>query len=583
MPGSSVTAEIMSGNEGNVGALFASASHWIAQNFCDGTSRLHADRLAQDAVGNLQFQSLPPRRPAGLRDFWFPKHPAVEQMRCRLRGMGIATDPDRIPMPTSREQIRPYLAARYPFLFDWGREMAMASQSRQSSRIEDAYLHVAGWTFEDVETVYLFAWDNHRHGGRGKNSFERLWIRDLDGFSKLYAADRPQSFRPNEVFEKLSDRVKTSSANPIDTLCHVAEDLFELERGMDCLAGLDDLRETLRGVRRRDRVLLYASVSPLLVFDARKCPEILIHADLQQHATRAAEISDSLPIASRGIEPDKNRTEARFVGWDDLQYVLHLFSEMGHRKVAKFGYHAGSAEHDELRSKIFRLAINFIAHHDPGRAAAHLAKRLIEEGHKHAGHEILDRRKTGWSVFDGSPDAETTEDADAQDEPLAVVLAYCFVGASYVDTFRKESKRLSEAGILDPAKNPAARAFFSPEAWKQNPPTTTLLAARDEWSEELAVLDRRYLAEKRKRHLQTSAFFASRLSECIVAPFTLREFGAKLPDAPENPATGKGLRSNKPSKSSLQIESEGEKAQNSAISVRAFRTRERSKLLLNRR
>ncbi|KZY94103.1 hypothetical protein A3748_09450 [Erythrobacter sp. HI0077] len=582
MQDSSVTAEMMSSTEGGAYALIASASLWIAQNLCHGSSRLHADRLTQNAFGNQQSLSVTPQRPAGLRDIWSPGHPAVEQMRCRLHGMGIPSNPDQIPMPASREQITPYLAARYPFLFDRGREMAMASQSHQSTGIEDAYLHVAGWTFEDVEAVYLFAWDNHRHGGRGRASFDRLWIRDLDGFCDLYP-DSSRSFRLSEAFDDLRNRIKTTAANPIAVVRHIAEDLFELERGMDCLVGLTDLREMLRQARREDRLRLFASVSPLLVSVARTHPEILSPADHKQHAGVTAGLSDSLTIASRGIEPDKELTEARFLGWSDLQYVLHLFSEMGHRKVEKFGYHAGSAEHDELRSKIFRLAINFIAHHDPGRAAAHLAKRLSEEDHKHASDEILHRKRTGWSVFDGSPDAETTEDADAQDEPLAVVLAYCLVGASYVDTFRKESKRLSEAGILDPAKNPAARAFFSPEAWTQTPATTTLLAARDDWSDELAVLDRRYVAEKRKRHLQTSAFFASRLSECIIAPFTLRAFGVKLPDAPENPATGKEPRSNKRPKSSLHIESGGERAQNSAISVCDLRTRERSKLLLNRR
>lgn len=582
MPGSTVTEEILSATKGGVVGSMASAACWICQNQCYGTSQLHAIRFHEANFG--AHPGLPsPKRPAGLRDIWFPEHPAVEQMRRRLHGMGIPSEPDQIPMPATREQIRPYLSARYPFLFDWGREMTMVSQSRQSLRIEDAYLHVAGWTFDDVEAVYLFAWDNHRHGGRGKPSFERLWIRDLNGFCALYSDDSSRSFRSNEAIEKLCDRVNTSPANSIEVVCHLAEDLFELERGLDCLAGLDDLRETLRRARRAQRIRLFASVSPLLVSIARTHPELLTPVDHEQHADLAAGTSDTLAIANRGIESDKDRTEVRFVGWDDLRYVLHLFSEMGHRKVAMFGYHSDAAEHDELRSKIFRLAINFIAHHAPDRAAKHLAKRLSEEGRKSASREMREKGEEHWSVFDGLRDSGNAGNGDDQDQSLAAALEYHLVGASYVSDFRSEGMRLSKAGLLDPTNNPAARAFFCPAAWRENKLSDALLAARSEWSDELAVLDQRYVAEKRKRLLRTSAFFASRLSECILAPFTLRAFGVKLPDAAANPASGNELPSNKRPKSSLHIESGGEKAQNSAISIRDLRTRERSKLLLNHR
>ncbi|MCP9223391.1 hypothetical protein MKP08_11580 [Erythrobacter sp. LQ02-29] len=495
--------------------------------------------------------------------------------------MGIATAPDQIPIPRSREQIRPYLAARYPFLFDWGGEMTMASQSHQSANVRDAYLHVTGWAFEDVEAVYLWAWDNHRHGGRGKPAFERFWIRDLEGFCALYPDDSPRPFRSNEAFDKLSDRVKSSPSLPINLIRYVAEDLFELERGMDCLTGLDNVRETQKRTRRQNRTRLFASVSPMLLSIARTHPHILTHADHEQHADLAAKTSDSLPIASRSIEPDKERIEARVVGWDDLQYILHLFSEIGHRKVANFGYHAGSVEHDALRSKIFRLAINFVAHHDPGRAATHLAKRLSEENHGYASCEVERRKAKGWSVFDCPPDTGTTATADAGGEPLAAVLDHYFVGASYVESFRSDTKRLSNEGLFDPARNPAVKAFFFPDAWTQSSPIPALLAARDDWHDELAVLDQRYVLEDRKRHIETSAIFASRLSECIIAPFTLRDFGVKLPDSSANPPAGKKPPSNKQAKFPACIESGAEKAQKSAVSIQNSRTRQRSKLLLN--
>ena len=558
-----------------------SASQWIAQDISHGSSNTHGVRFQQDVGGSREFWLSDPKRPAGLRDIWFATHPATEKMRQRLHGMGIATARDQIPIPRSREQIRHYLAARFPFLFDWGGELEMASQSQQSVKIEDAYLHVTGWTFEDVEAVYLWVWDNHRHGGRGKPAFERFWLRDLKGFCALFPDDSPRPFRSNEVFDRLSDRVKASPSLPVHVVRHVAEDLFELERGMDCLAGLDNLRETLRRARRRNRIRLFASVSPLLVSIARTHPDILIHADLGQNADLAAKTSDSLPIASRGIEPDKERIEARVVGWDDLQYILHLFSEIGHRKVAMFGYHAGSGEHDELRSKIFRLAINFVAHHDPGRAATHLAKRLSEENHGNASCEVERKKARGWSVFDYPPNTGRTETADAGGEPLARVLDHYFVGASYIESFRSETKRLSDKGVFDPDRNPAVRAFFFPDAWTQSSPAPALLAARDDWHDELAVLDRRYVFEDRKRHIETSAIFASHLSECVIAPFTLRDFGMKLPDSSANPPTGEKPPANKQAKFPTSIESGAEKAQKSAVSIQNSRTRQRSKLLLN--
>lgn len=376
--------------------------------------------------------------------------------------------------------------------------------------------------------------------------------------------------------------MKASPTLPINVVCHVAEDLFELERGVDCLAGLDDLREMLKKARRQDRCRLFASVSPLLVSIARTHPDILTHADYEQHAEMAAKTSDSLPIAHRGIAPDKERTEARVVGWNDLQYVLHLFSEIGHRKVARFGYHAGSAEHDKLRSRIFRLAINFVAHHDPDRAATHLAKRLREENHGHASREVERRKAKGWSVFDCPPDTGPTGTTGDGGEPLAAVLEHYFVGASYVESFRSETKRLSDQGVFDPNRNPAVRAFFFPDAWIQSSPAPALLAARDDWHDELAVLDQRYVLEDRKRHIETSAIFASHLSECIIAPFTLRDFAVKLPDSSANPPAGKKPPANKQAKFPACIESGAEKAQKSAASIQNSRTRQRSKLLLNR-
>lgn len=559
----------------------ASSSQWIAQDIIDGSFKAHGVRFHQDAGGSGDFWLSNPTRPAGLRDIWFPTHPATAKMRQRLHGMGIATAPDQIPIPRTREQIRSYLAARYPYLFDRGGEVEMASQSEQSAKIKDAYLHVTGWTFEDVEAVYLWVWDNHRHGGRGKPAFERFWIRDLEGFCALYPDDSPRPFRSNEAFDRLSDRVKASPSLPVNVVRHVAEDLFELERGMDCLAGLDNVRETQKRTQRQNRTRLFASVSPLLLSIATTHPHILTHADHEQHADLAAKTSDSLPIASRSIEPDKERIEARVVGWDDLQYILHLFSEIGHRKVTNFGYHAGSVEHDALRSKIFRLAINFVAHHDPRRAATHLAKRLSEENYGYASCEVERRKAKGWSVFDCPPDTGTTATADAGDEPLAAVLDHYFVGASYVESFRSDTKGLSDEGLFDPDRNPAVRAFFFPDAWTQSSPTPALLAARDDWHDELAILDQRYVLEDRKRHIETSAIFASRISECIIAPFTLRDFGVKLPDSSANPSAGKKRPANKQAKFPACIESGAEKAQKSAVSIKDSRTRQRSKLLLN--
>ncbi len=577
----SATPTVGTVSEKIVVEFLVSASQWIAQNIHHGTFKTHALRFNQDVGEGQCFWLSEPKRPAGLRDIWFPAHPATEKMRQRLHGMRIATAPDQIPIPRSREQIRPYLAARYPFLFDWGGEMAMASQFQQSAKITDAYLHVTGWAFEDIEAVYFWVWDNHRHGGRGKPAFERFWIRDLEGYCALYPDDSPRPFQSNEAFDKLSDRVKSSPSLPINLVRHVAEDLFELERGMDCLVGLKDLRENFRQAQRRDRIRLFASASPLLVSIARTHPHVLTHADHKQHADLAAKISDSMPIANRSIEPDKDRTEARVVGWDDLQYILHLFSEIGHRKVAKLGYHAGSGEHDDLRSKIFRLAINFVAHHDPDRAAIHLAKRLSEEDRKYASREVRRRKAKGWSVFDCPPDTGPTGMAGAGGETLAAALDHHFVGASYVEKFRRKTKRLSDEGVFDPNRNPAARAFFFPDAWTQSSPAPALLAARNDWHDELAVLDQRYVLENRKRHIETSAIFASHLSECIIAPFTLRDFGVKLPDSSENPPAGKKPPANKQAKFPACIESGAEKAQKSAVSIQNSRTRQRSKLLLN--
>jgi hypothetical protein len=107
------------------------------------------------------------------------------------------------------------------------------------------------------------------------------------------------------------------------------------------------------------------------------------------------------------------------------------------------------------------------------------------------------------------------------------------------------------------------------------------LAARDDWRNELAVLDQRYVIEGRKRHLETSTLFASLLSECIIAPFTLRAFGVKLPDPSANPPAAKKPLANKQAKILDPVESGAEKAQKSGVSIENQRTRQRSKLLLN--
>ncbi|WP_147270824.1 hypothetical protein [Alteripontixanthobacter maritimus] len=564
-----------------------SATKWITKSIYNGSRDPHGAKLMKDGADDLQFVKIGPKRPFGLRDQFYPYHPAVLAMRGKLHAMGIRTNTDAVPMPEDRHQIRAYLSARFVFLFDCAFEQVMSVQSVQTKKVQKAFQHIAGWDFDIVVAAFEAAWDNPRHGGAGRPAFERLWMRDLRGWKNLYPAASKKQFVSNDGVDAFMRRMKLPNASPSDAIQYIAEDLFELERGYDCLEGFGCHRQQLKQLKRSQRVRLYASVSPHLPLIAKSHPELIKQGDEEHQADLAGETAASLTLAISGLDKDRPLTEPWFLGWNDRGFILHLFSQIGRRKAEQLSRHSDVPEHNILRSRIFRLTINFLAHHNTDRADRYLAKRLNAESHKTAASELASSAKPPLSYF-----GETTACNDSpQRQSLLDALSCMDVGASYVERLREVEVRRNSDGLSDPKMEPIKRAFFCPDAWTTDILVETLLAEREAYCGPLGLLNDLYASETRKGHLEVSASVAGRLLECMVAPLTLRAFAVKPPvlsakNVAAEPTDGEYPRAygaslaNNCKKISCRTESGAEKAQKSAHSRKNAKTRTVSKVLL---
>lgn len=503
----------------------ASAAKWIATNVYTGSREPHSKKLSKDGEGNREFANITARRPAGLRDVLYADHPAVQAMRRRLHAMGISTDPLAVPTPTSRDQIRTYLSARAPFMFDRGLERVMATQSLQTDEIAEAFRHVCGWNFDDLVAVFEFAWDNHRHGGKGGTSFDRLWLRGLSGFIYLYrSADKPLSLVDAAIGD-LCHRMRIRNDKAISAVVDVAAGFFEIERLIDCLEGIAAHRLKLKSRAHRWHGKLSSSASLFLISLKGTQNELSVSLDLLSQDPSENDPAAGLQPLKRGLESDVLKTESTFVGSDDLGYALSIFSSLGRHKVATYRRHRVVPEHNILRSRIYRLALNTVAHSDWNRALGHLLKRTSGPDSKAIRRQSSNAAPGSISFFGAHRPISKS---------LVTLLTFLTledVGASYVENVRIEEKRRIKGGFFDPEINPAVRAFFYPNGWSVDVFAEHLLMKRTNLRDALGLLHSMLVVEERKGHLNTAAILAGRLLECIVTPLTMRAFAVRIPDA----------------------------------------------------
>lgn len=504
-----------------------------AKNFCSST---HFQRTQEDSGLGPEELFHVAKRPRGLRDALFDEHPVVNTMRERMQALNISEKSGPLLSPRSKEQIRPYLAARFPFLFDSSAPLIQQGVFAQGSLVAEACRHVLGWTFDDVVELFEWAWDHKKPGGAGRGSFARLWARDLTGFLKLYPFGQgPSGWSAKRPKSGLMSRVNSPFDPIIPVLEAVLGDLFELERLVDCLAELTELREERRRMSLLQKIVSGGLLSPLQISVSQHNHKLLQKNNHIQHTYVAGHVGAAYPLKSRHLSSDLDKTEAFFVGWDDLDYTLHVFIGINGRRKEVFKKYKTAEETSLLQSRLFRLALNLIAATDPERAKQHFIKRLSEENRSEIAAKVSATNAVNLSLFEISIDyglRKASEDswADADSEAaLENCLAYERPGATYVTDFKSRISLYKSRGLRSDPTNSIRRAFYLREGWTALPSGAALKRTRTNRKAALARLNRGYISKRdESRLLKTSLLLSERILECVLPPLTSRDFAISL-------------------------------------------------------
>lgn len=525
-------------------AKFNAAGAWIALALCEKKSiasgrhkccaksfcsSIHFQRMQKDSGLGPEELFHVAKRPRGLRDELFDEHPVVVAMRDRMQAFEIPETSDPLLAPETKEQIRPYSEARFPFLFDSSLLLTQQGVFAQGSLVAEACRHVLGWTFDDVVELFEWAWDHKKPGGAGRGSFARLWARDLTGFLKLYPFGQGSS----------GSRVNSSFDPIIPVLEAVLGDLFELERLVDCLAELTELRKERRRMSLLQKIVSGGLLSPLQISITQNDHKLLRKNNHIQHTYVAGHVGAAYPLKSRHLSSDLDKTEAFFVGWDDLDYSIHVFIGINGRRKEVFKKYKTAEETSLLQSRLFRLALNLIAATDPERAKEHFIKRLSEENRSEIAAKVSATNAENLSLFEISIDyglRKASEDswADADSETAVEnCLEYERPGATYVTDFKSRMSLYESGGLRSAPTHSTRRAFYFREGWTALPSGAALKRARKKKKAALARLNRGYISERdESRLLETSLLLSERMLECVLPPLTSRDFAILLDTSP---------------------------------------------------
>lgn len=488
------------------------------------------------------------KRPKGLRDVLFDEHPVVSSMRSHMRLLKIRNTSEPLLTPRYRKQIRGYLAARLRFLFDASLPNHQQRKFVQGDVVAETCRHVLGWTFDDVVELFEWAWDNKKSGGAGRGSFARLWARDLKGFLALYPwGNATSGWSAEQDGSRLMSRVKPTCDTVIPVLEAVIGDLFELERVVDCLKQLKDLRAERMRMTSLQKIVGGGLISPLQIFIARDKPNLLKPKNHIQHAYVAGHVATRHHPKSRHLSSYKDDTEAFFVGWDDLDYSLHAIIEINRRRKETFKTYKTDQETSLLNSRTFQLALNLVAVFDPERAKQYLYKRLSEEQRPHVAATVLATEPNELSLFEINLEYSQGACFD-ENRPAAereVEITNCLElerpGASYVNEFKTKMSSLRRRGLTTSATCPNRRAFYFREGWTASAAGAALSQARKENEHELVRLNKGFTSEPdESRSMETSKLITEHLIECVLPPLTDRSFAVSLSEQ----ATGKNSKKN---------------------------------------
>ena len=539
-----------------------SANAWIALALCTNKSIAsgphrccavtvctgkHFRRLVTDSDLTAEELFELAKRPRGFRDRLYDKHPVVTAMRTRMKTLRIRKTSDVLLTPRSRKQIRPYLAARFPFLFDASLSDDQKCRFKQSDLVADTCRHVIGWEFDDIVELFEWAWDNKRSGGAGQGSFARLWTRDLEGFLLLYRSGKHALVCMNKQAESgLVRRTKKKFDTMLPILEAVISDVFELERIVDCLEALASLRSQRQRMSLLQKSLSGGCLSPLQIFIVKDDPKILQEGNKVQQSYVASHISAKARLKSRPLSSDKDMTEAYFVGWDDLDYALHAIIGISRKRNSLFRRYKTPEETSMLQSRSFRLALNLVATVDPERAKQHLVKRLGEEKRAKFQAKVTSTDTKNLSYFelligfigiDGLCNINSSGSVPVEQRNFFESER---PGSSYVTEFKNHMSILLRRGLHNASTNSARRAIYYRESWVTSPIGTALRRARKNQKTELAKLDEKYVsALDESRLLETSLVLAEYILECVLPPLTNRDFAISLPENPKKVKKGR--------------------------------------------
>jgi hypothetical protein len=440
------------------------------------------------------------------------KYRCLIARRCHLKLTSVPHAPD---MGTGLEtestrNLRLWVAARFPFLFDAEAEPNWNGDIVQSAPMAQELRDTFGVDYETVVTAFGLVDQHDRPGGRsGKSALDLLWERNILGFQKRFE-NVQIPFRELPACLRSYAKTMKLGKQPSRIVAHLMEGVIEIERAIEWIIGYFAQRPDKWKLVAMSR----AEVSPLAMIWAIYCPDDVVQGDLQDHAAKAVAILDRLKL-NKQAQRDEMPYE-RCLGDNELGFLVSVLFWLRQRNLKP-----DIKLSRETASVLYRIAVNTLAWIDRPRARRSLIARF--RGGKHWAIRDLLNSDNPASLFDPDP---PRDDAWSR---LVVADGLTEMGADFVFRIQNQELERERWGLRDRSRNPLIRAGFCPEAWSKPVVEETMTDAWIVCRSSLQTLDLHYASPWLKGKEWKSALGLSLMvSEMPVPPMTDFLFGHDL-------------------------------------------------------
>ncbi len=432
--------------------------------------------------------------------------------RCRLKLTAVPHFPDmRTGLETeTMGNLRLWVAARFPFLFDAESEPNWNGDIVQSAPMAQAVGELFGFDYETVVAAFGFVDQHDQPGGRsGKSAFKLLWERNILGFQKRFRNVRVP-FRDLPACMRSYAKTMRLGKKPSRIVTHLLESVMEIERAIEWLIGYFAQKPD----KWKLLAMARAEVSPLAMIWAIYCPDDVVQGDPQDHAAKAIAILDRLKLNAQA-QRDELPYE-RCLGDDELGFLVTVLFWLRQRNLRP-----NTRLSRETASLLFRVAANAVAWVDRPRARQTVVARF--RGGRHEAIRDLLKSDKPASLFD--PD----QPGDDAWWHLNAADGLTELGADFVFRIQNQELEREKWGLRDRSRNPLIRAGFCPEAWSKPVVKETMTDAWIVCRSTLQTLDLHYASPWLKgKEFKNALGLSLMISEMPVPPMTDFLFGHNL-------------------------------------------------------